>query len=57
MFYQMEKVYGEYCKNHDAAVGRLAKLESNKGIAIWLSVCFPILLVRCVHPIEWVLIT
>ncbi|KAH8147345.1 uncharacterized protein LAJ45_08501 [Morchella importuna] len=39
MFYQMEKVYGEYCKNHDAAVGRLAKLESNKGIAIWLSEC------------------
>lgn len=39
MFYNMEKVYGEYCKNHDNAVGRLAKLEGNRGVAIWLTVC------------------
>lgn len=39
MFYNMEKVYGEYCKNHDNAVGRLAKLQDNRGVAIWLTVC------------------
>ncbi|RPA92071.1 hypothetical protein L873DRAFT_1831232 [Choiromyces venosus 120613-1] len=39
MFYNMEKVYGEYCKNHDNAVGRLQKLESNKGVAVWLAEC------------------
>lgn len=38
MFYNMEKVYGEYCKNHDNAVGRLAKLQDNRGVAIWLTV-------------------
>ncbi|PWW73719.1 hypothetical protein C7212DRAFT_300506 [Tuber magnatum] len=39
MFYNMEKVYGEYCKNHDNAVGRLQKLEGNRGVAIWLAEC------------------
>lgn len=38
VFYNMEKVYGEYCKNHDNAVGRLAKLQDNRGVAIWLTV-------------------
>lgn len=41
MFYNMEKVYGEYCKNHDNAVGRLQKLEGNRGVAIWLAVNIP----------------
>jgi len=41
MFYNMEKVYGEYCKNHDNAVGRLQKLEGNRGVAIWLAVSVP----------------
>lgn len=36
--YRMEKVYGDYCKNHDAALTRLQKLEMNKGVAIWLAV-------------------
>jgi hypothetical protein len=48
MFYNMERVYGEYCKNHDNAAGRLQKLESNKGVAIWLQVnIFPLCLDVC----------
>lgn len=37
-FYNMEKVYGEYCKNHDTAVARLLKLQTNRGVAVWLHV-------------------
>jgi len=36
---RMEKVYGDYCKNHDTAITRLAALEKVKGVAIWLKVC------------------
>jgi hypothetical protein len=38
VMYKMEKVYGDYCKNHDNAVGRLQTLEKNPGVAIWLRV-------------------
>jgi len=37
--YAMEKVYGDYCKNHDAAAARLQQLETVPGIAIWLQEC------------------
>lgn len=37
---KMEKVYGDYCKNHEAAVLRLQKLEASQGVAIWLKVKF-----------------
>ena len=40
---KMEKVYGDYCKNHEAAVTRLQKLEQSQGVAIWLRVNTPIL--------------
>jgi dynamin-binding protein len=36
---QMEKVYGDYLKNHDAANKRLEKLQANKSVAIWLQEC------------------
>lgn len=39
VMYRMERVYGDYCKNHDTAVARLGQLESNPGIAIWLQEC------------------
>jgi len=35
---KMEKVYGDYCKNHETAVLRLQKLEASQGVAIWLKV-------------------
>lgn len=38
---KMEKVYGDYCKNHEAAVARLQKLEASPGVAVWLRVYFP----------------
>ncbi|KAH0556035.1 hypothetical protein GP486_006024 [Trichoglossum hirsutum] len=36
---QMEKVYGDYLKNHDAANKRLQKLQANKNVALWLQEC------------------
>ncbi|KAF8472795.1 hypothetical protein BDZ91DRAFT_450278 [Kalaharituber pfeilii] len=36
---KMEKVYGDYCKNHEAAVARLQKLQNTNGVAIWLREC------------------
>jgi dynamin-binding protein len=36
---QMEKVYGDYLKNHDAANKRLQKLQATKSVAIWLQEC------------------
>ncbi|KAF8252774.1 hypothetical protein K440DRAFT_657945 [Wilcoxina mikolae CBS 423.85] len=39
VMYRMERVYGDYCKNHDTAVARLGQLESNPGISIWLQEC------------------
>lgn len=36
---KMEKVYGDYCKNHETAVIRLQKLEASQGVAIWLREC------------------
>ncbi|KAF3912056.1 hypothetical protein ABW21_db0202038 [Orbilia brochopaga] len=35
----MEKVFGDYCKNHENAVGRLQALEKVRGVAIWLKEC------------------
>ncbi|EPS41728.1 hypothetical protein H072_4368 [Dactylellina haptotyla CBS 200.50] len=35
----MEKVFGDYCKNHEAAVSRLQTLEKVRGVAIWLKEC------------------
>lgn len=37
---KMEKVYGDYCKNHEAAVARLQKLDTSQGVTIWLRVIF-----------------
>ncbi|KAJ6259860.1 hypothetical protein Dda_5504 [Drechslerella dactyloides] len=34
----MEKVFGDYCKNHESAVSRLQALEKVRGVAIWLKV-------------------
>lgn len=36
---QMEKVYGAYLKNHDAANQRLAKLQGDATVKCWLSEC------------------
>ncbi|KAK6362886.1 hypothetical protein TWF730_000339 [Orbilia blumenaviensis] len=35
----LERVFGDYCKNHEAAVGKLQTLEKIRGIAIWLKEC------------------
>ncbi|KAK6538142.1 hypothetical protein TWF694_011024 [Orbilia ellipsospora] len=35
----MEKIFGDYCKNHEAAVSRLQSLEKIRGVAIWLKEC------------------
>ena len=36
---QMEKVYADYLKNHDAANKKLQMLQRNPKVAIWLSEC------------------
>lgn len=36
---QMEKVYGAYLKNHDAANQRLAKLQCDATVKCWLAEC------------------
>ena len=36
---QMEKVYTEYLKNHDAANKKLQSLQRNQKVAIWLREC------------------
>lgn len=36
---QMEKVYGAYLKNHDAANQRLAKLQGDTTVKCWLAEC------------------
>ncbi|KAL7273124.1 hypothetical protein RUND412_004033 [Rhizina undulata] len=36
---RMEKIYGDYCKNHDAAVQRLQKLEGDARVSVWLREC------------------
>ena len=36
---RMEKVYGDYLKNHDAANKRLEKLMPDRKIALWLEMC------------------
>ncbi|KAI9814838.1 MAG: hypothetical protein M1827_003104 [Pycnora praestabilis] len=36
---QMEKIYGDYLKNHDLASKRLEKLQAEPKIAIWLDQC------------------
>ncbi|KAL1304874.1 hypothetical protein AAFC00_003797 [Neodothiora populina] len=36
---QMERVYGAYLKNHDAANQRLAKLQSDTTVKCWLDMC------------------
>lgn len=36
---QMEKVYTEYLKNHDAANRKLQSLQRNQKVAIWLREC------------------
>lgn len=36
--YRMEKVYGDYCKNHDCAAQRLQVLNKHRGVQIWLEV-------------------
>ncbi|KAK6536114.1 hypothetical protein TWF281_000360 [Arthrobotrys megalospora] len=35
----LERVFGDYCKNHEAAVSKLQALEKIRGIAIWLKEC------------------
>ena len=35
----MEKIYGEYLKNHDAANQKLQALQKNRNIEIWLNEC------------------
>ncbi|KAF3282738.1 hypothetical protein TWF970_001478 [Orbilia oligospora] len=35
----LERVFGDYCKNHEAAVSKLQTLEKVRGIAIWLKEC------------------
>ncbi|RVD81032.1 uncharacterized protein DFL_008910 [Arthrobotrys flagrans] len=35
----LERVFGDYCKNHEAAVSKLQALEQVRGIAIWLKEC------------------
>ncbi|KAL9603342.1 MAG: hypothetical protein Q9219_001204 [cf. Caloplaca sp. 3 TL-2023] len=35
----MEKVYGDYLKNHDAANQKLAQLQKNEKVQIWLKEC------------------
>ncbi|KAK6509115.1 hypothetical protein TWF481_003878 [Arthrobotrys musiformis] len=35
----LERVFGDYCKNHEAAVSKLQALEKVRGIAIWLKEC------------------
>jgi hypothetical protein len=39
VMYRLEKVYGDYCKNHDNALSRLQALQTNTGVAIWLQEC------------------
>ncbi|KAI5820814.1 hypothetical protein BZA77DRAFT_239175 [Pyronema omphalodes] len=39
MMYRMERVYGDYCKNHETAVARLKTLAQNPGVSIWLAEC------------------
>ncbi|KAI4193120.1 MAG: hypothetical protein LQ348_002958 [Seirophora lacunosa] len=36
---EMEKVYAEYLKNHDAANQKLAALQKNEKVQIWLNEC------------------
>ena len=36
---QMEKVYADYLKNHDAANAKLQALQRNAKVAIWLKEC------------------
>lgn len=36
---QMEKVYADYLKNHDAANQKLAQLQKNEKVQIWLQEC------------------
>jgi hypothetical protein len=39
MMYRMERVYGDYCKNHETAAARLKNLAQNPGVSIWLAEC------------------
>jgi hypothetical protein len=39
VLFNMEKVYGDYCKNHSDAAARLQRLQGVPGIAIWLQEC------------------
>lgn len=36
---EMEKVYGDYLKNHDAANQKLQQLQKNSKVQIWLKEC------------------